>query len=79
LASELLCTAGIDPPSRHGREAEPIVAGWLARGWDPRIIRKVVDARMREMRRLGLPLPRTLKYFDREIANIFAADVQARS
>jgi PDZ domain len=79
LASELLLSAGIDPASRYGCEAEPIVAGWLARGWDKRIIRKVVDARMREMKRLGLALPRTLKYFDREIANIFTADVQACS
>jgi hypothetical protein len=79
LARELLCSADIDPASRYGREAESIVAGWLARGWDTSIIRKVIDARMREMRRLGLALPRTLRYFDREIANIFTAAVQARS
>jgi hypothetical protein len=79
LASELLRSAGIDPVSRCGREAGPIVADWLARGWDAKTIRMVVDARMREMRRLGLQLPRTLKYFDREIANIFIAAVQVRS
>jgi hypothetical protein len=79
LASELLRRIGLDPASRYGREAEPIVAGWLARGWDARTIRMVVEARMRQMRRLGLQLPRTVKYFEREIGNIFADAARPRS
>jgi hypothetical protein len=79
LASELLRRISLDPTSRYARQAEPIVAGWLARGWDARTIRMVVDARMREMRRLGLQLPQTLKYFEREIENIFTDAVHVHS
>jgi hypothetical protein len=71
LASELLRVVGIDPGSRYSCDAQTIVAGWLGRGWDASTIRRVVEVRMREMRRRALQLPQTLKYFEREIANIY--------
>jgi hypothetical protein len=71
LADELLKIVGLDRDDRRSRGAVGIVDGWLARGWDCRIILTTVKAVMRQRKEAQGDdwLPNTITYFERPIRN----------